>query len=191
MRFFSLDRLFLSTVATGLLIGSADATVTVVFTYDGANTIGTVTGSMILPATHGSDNSQNLGATYLDAGKNALLVHVSSSSSYDGYNSGTPVILGKSILVPDQWTGTTSFGFGNTVMYVSPDSTPGEDFAPTGSFIWNNRTLAEVGVSDYTTPQLAYTASNGSQIFYLAIPEPTSLVLASVALAGFVARRKR
>lgn len=163
--------LALAGLAFAFALPRAEAAIMITFSYDGTDTIATVSGSITLPPTLDANDAPNGGATFMDASNGWLYVHVSGSPSYDSYGGGSnPNSF--AIAAPDQWSGTGSFGFSTGVLYTPFDAVPGGTYAPEGTFTWSNRTLEQVGVAGITTPTAVYQASNGEQILYVTVPEP-------------------
>jgi hypothetical protein len=76
------------------------------------------------------------------------------------------------IAAADQWSGTESFGFSDNALYTAFNATPGGTYTPSGTFTWNNKTLAQAGVGGFTTPVVVYTSSDGEEIRFLTnVPE--------------------
>ncbi len=168
---FAKTRFPLALVGLALAFARAEAAITITFSYDGTDTIATVSGSITLPPTLDADNVPNGGATFMDGSYGWLYVHVSGNPSYDVYSGGSnPNSF--VIAAPDQWSGTGSFGFSSDVLYTAFDEVPGGTYAPSGTFTWSNRTLEQVGVAGITTPTVVHTTSNGEDILYVTVPEP-------------------
>lgn len=192
MLLFPKLRFPLALIGFAFAIAQAGAAITVTFSFDGADTIGVVSGSITLPQTPSANDSPNTGATFIDGNDRTLYVHVTGTPSYDFYSGGTnPSSV--DISRPDQWSGTESFGFISDTLYATFSAVPGNTYAPTGTFTWSNQTLQQVGVSGITVPVVVYTASNGEEIrFVTTIPEPSlsGLVLGSAAFAAIGIRRR-
>ncbi|MGE9266586.1 MAG: PEP-CTERM sorting domain-containing protein [Verrucomicrobiales bacterium] len=185
-----------STLRTAALLAtlshSAVAGILVTFTYDGTDTIGTVSGSLVLPSIRNADDFSNTGPDYISIGNPAFYVHKSGSPSYDFYDGGS-YNLHNIGLNANSWSGSASFGFSQETLYADPNTTPGSTYSPTGVFRWNNRTPEEIGATNYSTPTVIYTASNGGDntisLLYV-VPEPTGLSLLALSALTLL-RRKR
>lgn len=170
----------------------ANAAITITFSFDGTNTVGVVSGSIILP---GTPTAEGLGGgffPYVGAGPSELYVHLVGTPSYNVYGGGsitTPT--GIPSYSRAEFVGTRSFGFANEVLYTAFDAAPGSTYAPTGTFVWANTTLATVGVSGMTSPVTVYTASNGEEIRFVTVPEPGTLSLFAAGTGLIAARIRR
>lgn len=184
-------RVLLSLVGFACAFAKAEAAITVTFSYDGTNTIGVVSGSITLPQMITNNDDSNAGPTFI-GGYGALYVHVTGVPSYDIYFGGT---RGASFMIAaaDQWSGTGSFGFSHDALYTAFNATPGGTYSPSGTFTWNNKTLAQAGVGGFTTPVVVYTSSNGEEIRFLTnVPEPavSGLLAGGATLAALGIRRR-
>lgn len=111
---------------------------------------------------------------------------------YLSWNDGSPVDSGLS-QVPDFAEGDT-FGFTSFGPTYVPSSALGTTFTPNTLWIWNNTTLADIGLGGLTAdPFLVHNTAWGEHVYFAAIPEPATQALLLGAAVGVLAiiRAKR
>jgi hypothetical protein len=183
----------LALIGLALAMPHAKAAVTITFSYNGTDTVGVISGSIILPAAPAANDVGGGFLRYVGRGEAILYVHVVGSPSYDHYTGGSnPGFVNLLQYPAPQFIGTKSFGFDRGSLYTAFDAVPGSTYAPTGTFVWPGFTLEQVGVSGLATPLVVYVASNGEEIRFLAnVPEPGVSGLLAVCALGTIGIRRR
>ncbi|MBC7981405.1 MAG: PEP-CTERM sorting domain-containing protein [Armatimonadetes bacterium] len=57
--------------------------------------------------------------------------------------------------------------------------------------MWSGQTLAEIGLGSVGTQTVYTTAGGGDTILFTTVPEPSSLILGGLGIAGALLRRRR
>lgn len=181
--------LLVSCLGLGTLSSSADAAVVISFSQVGNDVHGILSGGILLSATPSNNDIGSTGS--LSANTNRLFSWADNNPSWDRYNGGSNQLTGLSAN-PTTFTGSESFGYATSVLYVGAGATPSGIYTPTGTFIWENNTMTSIGLGNLTS-QIAYTAATGDTIVFSAVsvPEPSSTVLLGVGCAAFSLRRRR
>lgn len=186
-------------VTLGLLIfsSSAEAVVTITFSQVGSDVHGVITGTLNTGAlsTETFRSSGSLG------GANSLGVPTTNSSlgitgqfvrSFS--NSGT-INLSDLKSRPTEFLDgliDNPFGYVGGGIFADANIVSGSIISPIGTFVWEERSLSDIGLGSLTT-QTVWTANTGGDYiqFVKAVPEPSVVLLGIIGFLSVVARRSR
>ena len=176
------------------LSNCTQAVVIVTFAQSGSNVTATLSGSLNLPPVGDRffDDS-NAAFDNVSGSTTSLFAGKTGAPFGDIYGSGLSFSSGIS-QNPDSFNGPFSFGYTNTFLTVEGSSLPGGTVTPTGTWTWNNTTLAGIGLGSLTTtPLIVYQAAGAGKdtIQFAAVPEPSASVLLGLGATALLLRRRR
>jgi hypothetical protein len=174
---------------------SAQAAVILQFEESGGNVTATLTGTIDLTGLtrHGNDDSGFTGSL---GNGSSLYVLKGAPAPHDRYaNAGTATASGLTA-TPDSLSGG-SFGYAGSAFF--PDGpTPLNDpaYAPSGTFTWTGKTLADIGLDALTTtPTTVWTITeaggSGDTIQFALVPEPSTTALLGLGGLALILRRRK
>lgn len=176
------------------LSNAAQAVVLVTFSQSGNDVIATLSGSLLLPQDSDRNLDDSLGALDASGTINSLYYLFSSPATYDEYTNGQSFASGLS-QTPNSFSGSVGFGYALEYVLVEGSSSPGDTITPTGTWTWNNTTLAAIGLGSLTTtPVIVHRlapSSDDTIQFVSTVPEPSSSVLLGLGATALVFRRRR
>ena len=163
----------------------SEGSVTVIFTEVGGDVIATTSGSMVAPQV-----TTFTGGGVFEAGVDTLYHIPGGAFANEGWDgtASAPTILSN----PSSASGDT-FGFKENVLYFDELIFEDDVFSPSTTWIWENNTLAGIGLSTLLSgPVVAYTTGDGETIYYAKdVPEPSSALLGMIGTVGLLIRRRR
>lgn len=165
------------------LSAHSDAGIVIEFSEANGNVYATTSGSITRPLAAPMGTFGGNGDL---AGNFRTLYHLPGTiSMYSGgtYND-TNMNVGPTVATGD------AFGFASTTLYLPSSLAAGEVYSPVTTFVWNNRTLAELNIS--STPIVAFTIGGETVTYVAAVPEPSAMILLVGGISGacFLRRRK-
>ena len=176
------------------LSNSAEAVVLVTFSQSGNDVVATLSGSLLLPQDSDRNLDDSLGALDASGTTNSLYYLFSSPATYDEYTNGQSFASGLS-QTPNSFSGSVGFGYAFEYILVEGSSSPGGTLSPTGTWTWNNTTLAAIGLGSLmSTPvivhRMAFSSDDTIQ-FVSTVPEPSSSVLLGLGATALLFQRRR
>jgi hypothetical protein len=174
---------------------SAQAVVLITFAQDGSNVTATLSGSLRLPeAADRLFNDNNAAFDNVMGTTTSLFAGKTGAPFGDIYGFGQAFASGLS-QSPDSFSGPFSFGYNGPSLTVVGSSSPEGTVTPTGTWTWNNTTLAGIGLGSLTTtPVVVYetgAADRPDTIRFVAVPEPSTALLGLGASALLFRRRRK
>ncbi|BDS07668.1 hypothetical protein NT6N_27080 [Oceaniferula spumae] len=188
----------LPAIAVGvcMLPALAGAAVTVTFRQNPNGTVtGILSGTLSLPTgtqvTAGAPPSDQF------AGDSSNLSFVSSASNYQIGLSYGSITASELDIAPDAFTGPETFGFNGSNLSMGLAPVPGGSVTPVGTFVWSAADLftvfgeSKLDLGIWMNPQVAWTATSGDTISFVAVPEPSSSLMVTLGAGLLMLRRRR